>query len=120
MASSKIALAASGGYPTNMDTELAAQYLCAEHGIPVSRKTLQNWRAVRRGPVCRYLGSKPFYTRQSLDDFAATGAWSEESPHTKMAKARRARGEGPPAGVGRPRKSGQDKAKLKQKAEARP
>jgi hypothetical protein len=99
----KIALAASDGYPRNMNTVLAAEYLTQVHGIPVTGKTLQNWRSNRKGPECKFLGSKPFYARQALDEFAEHKAWSNESPHTKVARRRREAGLPTPPGVGRPR-----------------
>ena len=60
---SETALAASDGYPINMDTLLAAQYLRDQHGIPITPKTMQNWRSARKGPAPKYLGAKPYYSQ---------------------------------------------------------
>ena len=99
----KIGLATSDGYPKNMPTDVAAKYLTDVHGIPVSAKTMQNWRSARKGPTVRFLGSKPFYARQALDEFAEHKAWSNESTHTQVARRRREAGSPTPPGVGRPR-----------------
>jgi len=74
-------------WPPRMRTEQAASYLTQEHGLPVEEKTLRNWRAVGRGPSCRYLGAVPIYDRPELDRWADQDALKTESPMRRNRRA---------------------------------
>lgn len=76
-------------YPRRMETEVAAEYVRNEHGIPVEATTLANMRAQRRGPKPEYFGWKPLYDIQELDRWAEEDALQPESPLTRRARTRR-------------------------------
>ena len=74
------AIEGSDDWPTRMRCDAAAQYLKAQHGLPVLPKTLRNWRAAGRGPKCRYLGTLPIYDRIELDRWVEEDALKAECP----------------------------------------
>jgi hypothetical protein len=76
-------------WPARMPTTRAALYLQEEAGLPVEPKTLRNWRALGRGPKCRYLGTLPIYERDELDRWAQA-ALSDETPLSKPRRPRSA------------------------------
>lgn len=78
------------GWPERMDTNQAAAYLEAVHGLPVKPKTLRNWRCSgRRGPTWRYLGTLPIADRAELDRWAAEDALTDESPVSRTRRLAR-------------------------------
>jgi hypothetical protein len=77
-------------WPDRMLTEQASEYLKEEHGLPAEPKTMRNWRALGRGPKCRYFGTLPLYDRPELDRFAKEDALSDESPVTRTRRLARA------------------------------
>jgi hypothetical protein len=53
---------------TKLDTKKAAKYL-EELGVPYTRKTLEVWRCIGRGPRYRVVGRRVFYEKADLDEF---------------------------------------------------
>lgn len=53
----------------NLSTIQAAEYL-AGLGIATTRRTMEQWRHLRRGPEFKRVGRKVYYERPSLDAFA--------------------------------------------------
>jgi hypothetical protein len=76
-------------WPPRLRTDMAAAYLAKVHGLPVEEKTLRNWRAAGRGPVCRYLGALPLYDRTELDRWVEQDALKVESPMRRNRRAAR-------------------------------
>jgi hypothetical protein len=66
-----------------MPTEQAAEYLTEEENIPTKPKTMRNWRSAGRGPVCKYLGTKPLYERAELHRWAEEEALTDVCPTSR-------------------------------------
>jgi hypothetical protein len=77
-------------WPDRMLTEQASEYLKEKHGLPAEPKTLRNWRALGRGPKCRYFGTLPIYDRPVLDRWAEEDALADENPVARTRRLRRA------------------------------
>ena len=67
-------------WPPRMKSPQAADYLTEVHGLQSEDKTLRNWRALGKGPVCKYFGTIPLYDKAELDRFAVEDALQAESP----------------------------------------
>jgi len=74
-------------WPKKMRSAEAARYLTEVHGLPIEDKTLRNWRALERGPKCKYLGNLPIYEQHVLDHYAEHEALKEESPLRRSRRA---------------------------------
>jgi hypothetical protein len=102
-----VTIATEDGFPKhNLDTEAAARYLREKYDVPFSAKSLANRRCSRQPPEARYLGAKPYYRRETLDEFATKHCWADKSPHVLALERRKAAGLPLPKrrGPGRPRK----------------
>ena len=54
-----------------LTTEEASHFLREELGVPVgTRKTLEAWRCLGRGPAYRRLCGRIYYSRKELEHFA--------------------------------------------------
>ena len=76
-------------WPDRMPTGRAALYLQEVAGLPAEPKTMRKWRALGKGPTCRYFGTMPIYERDELDRWAQA-ALSDETPLSKPRKPRAA------------------------------
>ena len=66
-----------------LTTDEASAYLKEKHGLPAEPKTLRNWRALGRGPSCKYLGTKPIYEPDELDRWAEEDALTDVCPTSR-------------------------------------
>ena len=54
-----------------LNTNEAAHYLREELGVPVgTKKTLEAWRCLGRGPAYRRLCGRIYYSKEALEHFA--------------------------------------------------
>ena len=56
-------------HPDNITTKQAAAYL-TQSGVPTAKSTLEVMRTQSRGPKFKKIGSRVFYTKEWLDEYA--------------------------------------------------
>lgn len=56
-------------HPGNITTQQAAAYL-TQLGVPIAKSTLEVFRCQSRGPKFKKIGSRVFYTKEWLDEYA--------------------------------------------------
>ena len=56
-------------HPGNITTQQAAAYL-TQVGVPTAKSTLEVFRCQSRGPKFKKIGSRVFYTKEWLDEYA--------------------------------------------------
>jgi hypothetical protein len=76
--------------PKRLRRTKAVDYLEKEHGIRLEEKTLANRNAAGLGPRPEYLGTIPYYSTTTLDNWAADAFTSESPVAVTRRKARTA------------------------------